>query len=68
MNIKQKSIDHLKENNMSYNEHFVFAMYYGINCCIAGFYLIVHSILPCFFTTAGSDLVQKLNEQFKNQH
>jgi hypothetical protein len=64
MNIKQKWTEHLKENNISYNEHFVFAMFYGVNCCIAGFYLIVHAIFPCFFLTAGSDLVTKLSKTF----
>jgi hypothetical protein len=68
MSLKQKWIQHLEKNNMSYNEHFVFAMFYGVNCCIAGFYLIVHSILPCFFSTAGSDLVERLSKEFKNRN
>jgi hypothetical protein len=68
MSIKQKWTEHLEENKMTYNEHMVFAMFYGVNCLIAGFYLIVHSLFPCFFTTSGSDLVQKLSERFKKQH
>lgn len=65
MNLRKKWIRHLKQNNMSYYEHMLFAMFYGYLCIIAGLYLIVHSLLPCFFETAGSDLVSKLNERFK---
>ena len=68
MNLKKKWNNHLIENKMTYNEHMIFAMFYGVNCLIAGFYLIVHALLPCFFTTASSDLVQKLNDRFKKQH
>lgn len=56
---------HLKENKMNYFEHMIFAMFYGYLCLLAGLYLILHSLLPCFFQTAGSDLVSKLNEKFK---
>lgn len=64
MKIKQKWNEHLKNNNMTYVEHMIFAMFYGMCCLLAGFYLIVHSVLPCFFQTAGSDLVKKLNKRF----
>jgi hypothetical protein len=64
MNLYKKWIQHLKENNMSYTEHLIFALFYGTLCLLAGFYLIVHSILPCFFATTGSDLVLKLNKRF----
>lgn len=58
---------HLKENNMTYLEHFAFAMFYGTCCLVAGVLLIIHSILPCFFPTTGSDLVTKLSKRFKKQ-
>ena len=64
MKIKQKWNDHLKENNMTYIDHMIFAMFYGCACLLAGLYLIVHSVLPCFFQTAGSDLVKRLNKRF----
>jgi hypothetical protein len=64
MNIRKKWINHLKENNMTYVEHMIFAMFYGLMCLLAGFYLIAHAILPCFFPTAGSDLVNKLSKRF----
>ena len=68
MSLKKKWNDHLIENNMTYIEHLIFALFYGCCCLLAGFYLIVHSILPCFFPTAGSDLVTKLSRRFKKKN
>jgi hypothetical protein len=67
MRITQKWKDHLKENNMTYIEHLGFALFYGICCLLAGLLLIIHSILPCFFPTAGSDLVKKLSKRFSRE-
>jgi hypothetical protein len=68
MNLYKKWIQHLKENNMTYLEHLIFALFYGICCLLAGLYLIIHSVLPCFFPTIGSDLVNKLSKRFgKNE-
>jgi hypothetical protein len=50
---------------MTYIEHYIFALYYGLLCILAGCYLIFHAVFPCFFQTAGSDLVAKLNKTFK---
>jgi hypothetical protein len=66
-NLKKRWINHLKENNMNYIEHMIFALYYGLLCLSAGLYLIIHSILPCFFPTTGSDLVNKLSKRFNKQ-
>jgi hypothetical protein len=68
MNLKKKWIDHLAENKMTYIEHLIFALLYGCSCLLAGFYLIIHAVLPCFFPTAGSQLVTKLSKRFKKQH
>lgn len=48
MTIKQKWINHLKENNMTYIEHMIFALFYGVCCLLTGTYLIIHAVLPCF--------------------
>lgn len=66
MNLYKKWIQHLQENNMSYTEHFIFAIFYGSICLLAGCCLIIHSILPCFFPTAGRNLVSKLSKIFNN--
>ena len=64
MNLYKKWIQHLQENNMTYVEHLIFALFYGLSCIFAGLLLITHSVLPCFFPTAGSDLVKTLNQRF----
>ena len=64
----KKAKEHLRDNDMTYLEHFRFASGYGIQCIKAGFLLIVHSIIPAYFSTAGSNLVNKLNKVFTNQN
>jgi len=60
----KKSLQHLKENNMSYTGHFMFAFVHGLGCIKAGTFLIIHAIVPCFFPMAGSKLVFRLNKSF----
>jgi hypothetical protein len=68
MNPYKKAIDHLNENHMSYYQHMVFALFYGCICLIAGVSLLIHSIFPCFFQTAGSDLVKFMAIVFKKHN
>jgi len=58
---------HLKENNMSYYQHFKFAIFHGLVCILAGLCLVIHAVLPCIFQTAGSDLVQSLAVVFNKR-
>lgn len=58
------AILHLEENHMTYWQHLLFAMFYGLLCFVASIYLVIHAIAPCFFQTAGSDLVQQLAKRF----
>jgi len=60
----KKSVEHLKRNNMGYCRHLKFASFHGLRCIKAGLLLIVHSIIPAFFPTTGSLLVNKLNKDF----
>jgi hypothetical protein len=64
MNFRQKWIHHLKENNMTYVQHFIFAAYHGIRCVKAGLFLIFHAIMPALFAKTGSDLINELNKSF----
>tara|TARA_B100002019_G_C21159753_1_gene542661 strand:+ start:60 stop:335 length:276 start_codon:yes stop_codon:yes gene_type:complete len=59
---------HLAENDMTYWEHFRFASSYGISCIYHGILLIAHSIIPAYFATTGSNLVNKLNKVFTDQN
>lgn len=64
MNLYQKWINHLRDNHMTYREHWMFAVGHGLLCCVAGIMLIMHGFLPCFFEHAGSNLVRKLKISF----
>jgi hypothetical protein len=58
---------HLSENNMTYCEHWRFAINHGLVCLGAGLLLIIHGFLPCFFERSGSVLVRRLKKSF-DQH
>jgi hypothetical protein len=64
----KKSKIHLQDNSMTYWEHFRFASGYGVLCLCYGIFLILHSLIPAYFSTAGSDLVNKLNKIFTDQN
>jgi hypothetical protein len=59
--------EHLTENNMTYYQHFKFAVFFGCLSLVAGFCLIVHSFFPCWFQTTGSDLVGLMANVFKKR-
>lgn len=67
MNLYHKWFEHLKENRMTYREHFVFAVSHGILCLYAGIMLMIHGLLPCFYQHAGSELVHKLDKVFTDR-
>ena len=67
MNLKNKWIEHLKENNMTYLQHLIFATGYGFTAMFAGLLLVIHAFLPCFFQNIGSELVSELSKKFKNR-
>ena len=54
--LRDKWIEHLEENNMTYCQHFKFAGYgallIGINCVR----LMIHALLPCFNRKALYDI------------
>lgn len=64
MGFHQKWIKHLKDNNMTYWQHLLFAGGHGVRCLKAGVLLIIHSIIPALFPKTGSHLVNRLNKSF----
>jgi hypothetical protein len=64
MTLRQKWIEHLKENSMTYWEHWKFAVGHGLTCVKAGIYLCVHGFFPCWYRKAGTKLVHKLEQDF----
>jgi hypothetical protein len=65
MSLKKRWKNHLIENNMTYLQHFKFAVFYGSVCLFAALSLLLHAIFPCWFQTAGSDLIRSLAIVFK---
>ena len=59
---------HLEQNDMTYWEHFRFASGYGIGCIYYGMLLILHSLIPAYFSTAGATLANELNKVFTDQN
>ena len=64
----KKSKQHLRENDMTYWEHFKFAAGYGVACLYHGMLLILHSLIPAYFSSTGANLANKLNKVFTNQN
>ena len=62
----KSSLEHLKENKMTYWQHFLFAFSHGARCLKASFFLICHSIVPALFPKAGSQLVSQLDKSFSD--
>lgn len=60
----RKTIDHLRHNNMTYISHFKFAFLHGLRCLKASGLLLVHSIFPCWFRSAGGRLVRRMSKDF----
>ena len=64
MNRFQRWKKHLSDNNMTYREHWKFAVGHGLICLETGLLLIIHGFFPCFFEHTGSFLVRKLQKSF----
>ena len=51
----KESKEHLINNDMTYWEHFIFAFMFMIECLKMVLALIVHMVVPGFFTTYSSE-------------
>lgn len=55
---------HLRENNMGYFEHFVFAASHGVSAIVVGVGLLIHAVFPPLFPRAGRVLLARLKPDF----
>lgn len=62
--IIKKSIEHLRENNMYYGEHVLFAAPQAIRMMVGGILLMIHAFIPGLFPRIGSRVTTKLSEVF----
>jgi len=63
--IIKRSIKHLKDNQMYYGEHFLFAFAHGVRCVFGGVCLLIHSVVPAFFRNMGSRIASRMVTDFK---
>lgn len=55
---------HLRENRMTYLQHFQFAMGHAAAAFLGSAGLAVHAVLPCLFVKAGATLATRLYRDF----
>ena len=59
---------HLRENRMTYGEHFWRSLGISLRMLQGGLASLVHAVIPDLFTTSASDAVKELhNELFRGQ-
>lgn len=61
----KKCKQHLKDTDMGRIEHMFFALSVAVELSMAVVALIIHSVIPRFFTTYASDKVLELAERFE---
>lgn len=59
-------MQHLRDNCMSYYEHFIFSFTLGINFLLAAGASFAHALIPSLYTTYASDTVRDLSRRLKN--
>ena len=57
---------HLRENDMGYFEHLVFAASHGVTAIVIGAALVIHAVLPPLFPRAGRALLARLKPDFED--
>ena len=63
-----RSRNHLRRNRMTYTGHMRFASLHGALCIRAGLMLLVHSVVPGVWETAGGLLLGRLQQSFTAIH
>ena len=51
---------------MTYFQHFCFSTKLGINLLIGSYKAFMHALIPYFYTTSTSDLVEYLEKEMKS--
>lgn len=58
-------LKHPEEQNMTYFEHLKHACSYGFRSLQCSIIFIIHGIIPCLFESAGSIMIQKINDDLQ---
>lgn len=65
--MKNELTRHLKENNLSYVEHFRRAMAYCFFSFVASVVFFIHALFPFLFETTGTDIITTLKKGETNE-
>ena len=58
---------HLKDVNMTYIQHFYYAIKLSARLYYLSYISLVHAIFPCLFTETVSSDICKINEKLNNR-
>lgn len=58
-------MEHLKQNNQTYIQHFKHSIYYAWRSFNAAFYFFIHAFIPELFQTNGSTEIKNLTKYFE---
>jgi len=59
-------MSHLRDNAMTYFQHWRFAAGHAWRCQVAAVRLFVHAWMPCVFAETGRRLVDRMGRDFGN--
>ena len=59
----KRSKQHLASVDETYTQHMGVAFRYGLTCIKAGLMALVHGLVPAWFETKASEVVQELAEK-----
>lgn len=62
--IFKRSVEHLRENNMYWGEHVLFALPHAIRMMVGGVMLLIHAFIPGVFRNIGSRVTTNLAKDF----
>ena len=65
MTIIRKSLSHLKEQNMSYMQHFFQSFTFSLTLQSASFKAMVHSFIPSAFENSTTELKNELKKKLE---
>jgi len=62
--IIKRSVEHLRENNMYWGEHVLFALPHAIRMVVGGVMLLIHAFIPGLFRNIGTRVTKQLVKDF----
>jgi predicted choloylglycine hydrolase len=63
--MNKDKLSHLEENNMTWRQHFVFAMSIVVKLYTAILYLSIHAIFPEIYKKEASSLIRSVNSELE---